>query len=151
MLKTINYENITVQQIIYLMESGYFTEIICDGDTLKVGISEEEYIEAEKRIRKAINDIMRPVAEAFKQIANAIAEIFNMTKKAINDLFKAIYPIMDKKISKKKFIKLLQSEGIQRNEINRIVKGNKEKYTYLRYYNIINSLDKNNKIKNNRT
>lgn len=153
-MKQIDYKNITIGQVQCLNKSGYFSEMICDGDNLKVGLSEEEYIEAEKKIKKLIDDVMKPVVEAFEQIANTIAEIsvdiFDMTKKAVNNLYKAIYPILDKKISKKKFIKLLQSKGIQRNEINKIVQGNKDKYTYLRYYNIVNNSYKNNKIKNDR-
>lgn len=140
-MKQISYKNITIGQVQCLNKSGYFSKIICDGDNLKVGLLEEEYIEAEKKIKKLIDDIMKPVVEVFEQIANTIAEIsadiFDNTKKAVNNF---IYTILDKKISKKKFIKLLQSEGVQRNEINKIVQGNKEKYTYLRYYNIVKNL-----------
>jgi len=39
---------------------------------------------------------------------------------------------------------LLQSNGIQRNDINKIVQGNKEKYTYLRYYDIVTKFKKQN-------
>lgn len=140
-MKEISYKNITIGQVQCLNKSGYFSKIICDGDNLKVGLLEEEYIEAEKKIKKLIDNIMKPVVEVFEQIANTIAEIsadiFDNTKKAVNNF---IYTILDKKISKKKFIKLLQSEGVQRNEINKIVQGNKEKYTYLRYYNIVKNL-----------
>lgn len=140
-MKEISYKNITIGQVQCLNKSGYFSKIICDGDNLKVGLLEEEYIEAEKKIKKLIDDIMKPVVEVFEQIANTIAEIsadiFDNTKKAVNNF---IYTILDKKINKKKFIKLLQSEGVQRNEINKIVQGNKEKYTYLRYYNIVKNL-----------
>lgn len=140
-MKEISYKNITIGQVQCLNKSGYFSKIICDGDNLKVGLLEEEYIEPEKKIKKLIDDIMKPVVEVFEQIANTIAEIsadiFDNTKKAVNNF---IYTILDKKISKKKFIKLLQSEGVQRNEINKIVQGNKEKYTYLRYYNIVKNL-----------
>lgn len=135
-MKEISYKNITIGQVQCLNKSGYFSKIICDGDNLKVGLLEEE-----KKIKKLIDDIMKPVVEVFEQIANTIAEIsadiFDNTKKAVNNF---IYTILDKKISKKKFIKLLQSEGVQRNEINKIVQGNKEKYTYLRYYNIVKNL-----------
>ena len=143
-MKEISYKNITIGQVQCLNKSGYFSKIICDGDNLKVRLLEEEYIEAEKKIKELIDDIMKPVVEVFEQIANTIAEIsvdiFDNTKKAVNNLYKAIYPILNKKISKKKFIKLLQSEGVQRNEINKIIQGNKEKYTYLRYYNIVKNL-----------
>ena len=140
-MKEISYKNITIGQVQCLNKSGYFSKIICDGDNLKVGLLEEEYIEAEKKIKKLIDDIMKPVVEVFEQIANTIAEIsadiFDNTKKAVNNF---IYTILDKKISKKKFIKLLQREKIQRNEINKNVQGNKEKYTYLKYYNIVKNL-----------
>ena len=39
---------------------------------------------------------------------------------------------------------ILQSNGIQRNDINKIVQGNKEKYTYLRYYDIVTKFKKQN-------
>lgn len=149
-MKEISYKNITIGQVQCLNKSGYFSKIICDGDNLKVGLLEEEYIEAEKKIKELIDDIMKPVVEVFEQIANTIAEIsvdiFDNIKKTVNNFYKVIYFILDKKISKKKFIKLLQSNGIQRNDINKIVQGNKEKYTYLRYYDIVTKL-KNKTIK----
>lgn len=147
-MKEISYKNITIWQVQCLNKSGYFSKIICDGDNLKVGLLEEEYIEAEKKIKELIDDIMKPVVEVFEQIANTIAEIsvdiFDNIKKTVNNFYKVIYFILDKKISKKKFIKLLQSNGIQRNDINKIVQGNKEKYTYLRYYDIVTKLKKQN-------
>lgn len=48
--------------------------------------------------------------------------------------------LSNKKLTKKKFIKLLISEGIDRNTINEIVKGNKEPYTYMRYYRTLLNL-----------
>lgn len=143
-MKEISYKNITIGQVQCLNKSGYFSEIICDGDNLRVGLLENEYIEAEKEIKKIIDKVMKTVTEVVKQFANAIEEIstdiFYMAKEVINNLCKVIYPIMNKKISKKKFVKLLQSQGVQRNEINKIVQGNKDKYTYLRYYNIVKNL-----------
>ena len=147
-MKQIDYKNITIGQVQCLNKSGYFSEIICDGDNLEIGLLEDEYIKAEKKIKKTIDEVMKTVTEVVKQFANAIEEIstdiFYMAKEVTNNLCKVIYPIMNKKISKKKFIKLLQCEGIQRNEINKIVHGNKEEYTYLRYYAIVTKL-KNNK------
>lgn len=52
MMKQIDYKDITVGQIQCLNKSGYFSELIFDGDNLKVNLSEEEYIEAEQKIRK---------------------------------------------------------------------------------------------------
>ena len=143
-MKEISYKNITIGQVQCLNKSGYFSEIICDGDNLRVGLLENEYIEAEKEIKKIIDKVMKTVTEVVKQFANAIEEIstdiFYMAKEVTNNLCKVIYPIINKKISKKKFVKLLQSQGVQRNEINKIVQGNKDKYTYLRYYNIVKNL-----------
>lgn len=108
----------------------------------------KEYIEAEKKIRKMLDDIMKPVAEVFEGIAKTLSEIsadvVDITKKIVDGVFKVINSNWNKKISKKKFIKLLQSNGIQRNDINKIVRGNKEKYTYLRYYDIVTKLKKQN-------
>ena len=147
-MKQIDYKNITIEQVQCLNKSGYFSEIICDGDNLEIGLLEYEYIKAVKKIKKTIDEVMKTVTEVVKQFANAIEEIstdiFYMAKEVTNNLCKVIYPIMNKKISKKKFIKLLQCEGIQRNEINKIVHGNKEEYTYLRYYAIVTKI-KNNK------
>lgn len=147
-MKQIDYKNITIGQVQCLNKSGYFSGIIYDGDNLKVGLTEEEYIEAEKKIRKMLDDIMKPVAEAFEGIAKTLSEISadvaDITKKIVDGVFKGINSNWNKKISKKKFIKLLQSNGIQRNDINKIVQGNKEKYTYLRYYDIVTKFKKQN-------
>lgn len=140
MLKKISYKNITIKQAENLIKSGYFTEIICDGDNKTIGVAEKEYIEAEKKMRKMLDDIMKPVAEAFE----GIAKVADITKKIVDGVFKVINSNWNKKISKKKFIKLLQSNGIQRNDINKIVQGNKEKYTYLRYYDIVTKFKKQN-------
>lgn len=95
-----------------------------------------------------LDDIMKPVAEAFEGIAKTLSEISadvaDITKKIVDGVFKGINSNWNKKISKKKFIKLLQSNGIQRNDINKIVQGNKEKYTYLRYYDIVTKFKKQN-------
>lgn len=53
---------------------------------------------------------------------------------AFNTIFKDLKYLLNKKITKKRFIKLLQSEEIQRNTINEIIKNNKRPYTYARYY-----------------
>lgn len=162
MLRNFSYEKFTIEQVQSLIKSGYFSELICDADNKTIGIKEEEYIEAEKHITEIANDIvksikptMEKIAESLVEVSKAIGEIcvtaYNEVKDAVNKLYSSIYPSMNKKISKKKFIKLLQSNGIQRNEISKIIQGNKEKYTYLRYYTIVNNLYKNNKIKNDRT
>lgn len=162
MLKKFNYEKFTIEQVQSLIKSGYFSELICDADNKTIGIKEEEYIEAEKHITEIANDIVKSIKPTIEKIAESLIEVsktigeicvtaYNGVKDTVNRLYCSMYPLMNKKISKKKFIKLLQSNGIQRNEINKIIQGNKEKYTYLRYYTIVNNLYKNNKIKNDRT
>lgn len=63
----------------------------------------------------------------------------------IKNLFDDFKYTLNKKISKKRFMKLLQSQGIQRNKINEIVKNNTEKYTYERYYRVLSELSKDKK------
>lgn len=76
-----------------------------------------------------LNDICAGLNNAF---ANLAAEIRDVVSN-IN---------FDKKLTKKKFCKLLQSYGIQRNEINKIVANNKEPYTYKRLYSTLNTYKK---------
>lgn len=147
-MRKCEYKDVTLEKIEFLIKTGYITEIICDADNKTISVLEEEYLEAEQKIRKIIDDFMKPVAEVFEGIAKTLSEISadvaDITKKIVDGVFKVINSNWNKKISKKKFIKLLQSNGIQRNDINKIVQGNKEKYTYLRYYDIVTKLKKQN-------
>lgn len=52
------------------------------------------------------------------------------------------YQEMSNKLTKKKFRKLLQSSGVQRNEINKILKNNREQYTQERLTKIFDRRDK---------
>lgn len=101
MLKTISYKNITIKQAENLVKSEYFTEIICDGDNKTIGVAEKEYIEAEKKIRKMLDDIMKPVAEVFEGIAKTLSEIsadvVDITKKIVDGVFKVINSNWNKK------------------------------------------------------
>lgn len=136
-LKKCKYEDFTIEKAEFLIKTSYITEIVCDGDNKTIGILEEEYQEAENQFAKIYNETIKPVidslAAAFKTIGEAVQPVIN----AVWNLSKQI---ANKKITKKRFIKLLQSQGIQRNEIYEIVKNNKEPYTYFRYYSIINNL-----------
>lgn len=151
-LRTISYEEATIEQMQLLIKKGIFTEIIFDGDNKTIGVSEEEAKEAEKKITEICDDIMRIITPTIEKITEALIDVskalneigtiaYNAVKNTVSGIYSAIYPIMNKKISKKKFIKLLQSQGIQRNEINKIIKDNKEPYTYLRLYTIIDNLE----------
>lgn len=128
-MKEIDYEKVTIENAQNLIKTGYVTEIICDADNKKIKIKEAEYIEIEKAFKK--------LEETVKVMVDVICELCKKMCDAFNSVFKNFNTILNKKITKKKFMKLLQSEGIQRNAINEIVKNNKESYTYARYYQIL--------------
>lgn len=125
-MKSIKYENITIENIENIIKTGYVTEIFFDGDNKTVNIKEAEYIEIEKAFKR--------LADSFKLVIEAICKIGKIMYNAFNTIFKDLKYLLNKKITKKKFIKLLQSEGIQRNTMNEIIKNNKRPYTYARYY-----------------
>jgi hypothetical protein len=128
-MKEIDYEKVTIENAQNLIKTGYVTEIICDADNKKIKIKEAEYIEIEKAFKK--------LEETVKVMVDVICELGKKMCDAFNSVFKNFNTILNKKKTKKKFMKLLQSEGIQRNVINEIVKNNKEPYTYARYYQIL--------------
>lgn len=72
--------------------------------------------------------------EGFSEIIAKFAKEFSLV---INKAIRNLSPKLDKRISKKKFCKLLQSHGIQRNQINEIVKENTEPYTMKRFLSIV--------------
>ncbi len=121
-MKSIKYENITIGDIENIIKTGYVTEIFFDGDNKTANIKE-------------LADSLKPVIEAICEIGKKMCDTFNA-------IFKDLKYLLNKKITKKKFIKLLQSEGIQRNTINEIIKNNKRPYTYARYYEILNKFSK---------
>ena len=145
-MKKFEYEKISIENIQNIMKFGYITEVICDADKQAIIISDEEYALMEKAIQQTIKDVIEPIADAFVKTFEAIAKVAETFNKVIVELAESLTKGMnDKKISKKKFIKLLRSAGMQRNEINKIIKNNRKKYTYLRYYNIISNFQKNKK------
>lgn len=83
-----------------------------------------------EKINKGVELVFEGFGETIKEVAERIG-------KAIMNLAESVKPMLKRKISKKKFCKLLQASGIQRNEINRIVHNNKEPYTYERLYYLI--------------
>lgn len=141
-MKKFEYEKISIENIQNIMKFGYITEVICDADKQAIIISDEEYALMEKAIQQVIKNVIEPVADAFTKTFKAIAEVAETITKVIVELAESLTKNMNKKISKKRFIKLLRSAGMQRNEINEIIKNNREKYTYLRYYNIISNFQK---------
>lgn len=145
-MKKCKYENITIEQAERIIGTGYITELICDADNKTISINKDEYLKVEEIIKEAINDVnktLEPVinslSDAFGTLA-ATARSFATTLVGIAESLAR--NLSNKKITKKKFIKLLQSEGIQRNTINEIIKNNKRPYTYARYYVILNKFSK---------
>ena len=85
-----------------------------------------------EKINKGASLIVEGIAEIFNDICAGLNNAVSNFAKSISDISSSIN--FDKKLTKKRFCKLLQSFGIQRNEINKIVANNKEPYTYRRLY-----------------
>lgn len=128
-MKQVNYEDITIEMVQALYKTNYITEIIFNADSKTVNIKEDEYLILEEALNKVVKSV--------QLMADAICEMGRKIYNAYKSVFENLDVILNKKITKKKFMKLLQSEGIQRNAINKIVKNNKEPYTYARYYQIL--------------
>lgn len=79
-------------------------------------------------------DSFKNLEIALKVCTEQMVTSFAKVYKALAEVVAAIN--LNKKLTKKKFCKLLQSRGIQRNEINKIIKDNKEPYTVGRLLNI---------------
>lgn len=147
-MKKIEYENITIEQAERIMEIKYITELICDADNKTININEEEYLKVEMLIKEVINN----VKETLEPVINSLSDAFGTLAETARSFAITLVGIAEslakdlknKKITKRKFIKLLQSQGIQRNEINKIIRNNKEPYTFYRYYNIAVSYQKQN-------
>ena len=65
-------------------------------------------------LSKAFNRLGKSMSE----VVNAFVDLGSKVFSNLLDVFKKIN--LDKKLSRKKFIKLLMSKGIQRNEANKI-------------------------------
>ena len=152
-MKEINYQNeiVTIENIQKLYKTGYITEIIFDADSKTIKISEKELEVVATDARKKIKIILDPVVDSIAEFGKKISEAFSDFAKSVVEIIKPISDFVfnlsksmaNKKISKKRFMKLLQAEGIQRNEINKIVKGNQEPYTYMRYYITMKKIQRN--------
>lgn len=119
------YSDMTIEEA-EIIQKHIQCEIICNGDNQEIIFKNimENFI---KNFKEGLLNIFKKVYEVAETIGNTIAKIITTIKEYIIKLF-------DKKINKKRFMKLLQSKGIQRNEINHIVKNNKDKYTMWRYF-----------------
>lgn len=82
--------------------------------------------------REALEDFNKAMYQTISPVIKSIADTINDVAKGFVDIWDKIKPklnFLDKKISKRRFKKLLQSYGIQRNEINKIMADIKEPYT----------------------
>ena len=107
-------------------------EAIYSADGKKILLKEEAII-------RRIGEIMQPVIDV---VIEAGKVAYNLAQSLANSLIKISQNMINKKITKKRFMKLLQAGGIQRNEINKIVENSNGKYTYARLYNIIEDYNK---------
>ena len=116
-----NYKDITLEEAkeIY-KKTGCI--LVCDADNMSINIEGELVNEIKELIDKLVN--------AVKPIIDRVVEVVKILGGYINNIF-------NKKIKKKRFIKLLQSRGIQRKQINTTIYDNKEKYTLFRYMTTI--------------
>ena len=78
------------------------------------------------------------LADGIGQVMKNIAETF---QKVFDDVLPKIKPILEQRFTKKKFKKILQSYGIQRNEINQIMENVKAPYTRRKLMNYITPKD----------
>lgn len=147
-MREVKYENITIEQAEKIMEIKFITELVCDGDNKTIRINEDEYLKAEEAIKEVVKGVinaLEPVIDGVTKVYGTIADVVSKCAKVIMNFAEEIAEnLSNKKITKKRFIKLLQSQGIQRNEINKIIKNNKEPYTFYRYYNIVVDHQKQN-------
>ncbi len=128
-MKQINYEDVTIADIQTLYKTGYITEITFNADSKTISLKNDEYL--------AIKEVFDNLINAVQKVTEAVCEVGKKMAESLSLIFQNL---SNKKLTKKKFIKLLRSEGIDRNTINEIVKGNKEPYTYMRYYRTLLNL-----------
>lgn len=142
-MKQISYNDLTIENAEYMIKTGYITELIFDGDNKTVNVPEKEYLEAEKILifKNTMTEAIKPIVEALIEFGNKIFEVVQPIVEIVAEVSRQM---SNCKLTRKKFKKMLQSQGIQRNEINKITNNNKEKYTYLRYYNIVNKDNRRN-------
>lgn len=132
-----SYEETKLYDLQILYATDITAEIKLDADRKTVTIMSLGI--AGENLKNALLEVIEPAAESILKATEAIAKSFVETWSKLKDTLK---PLMYEKMSKKRFMKLLQSEGIQRNEIKKIVANNKEPYTYMRLYQTIDKYKK---------
>ncbi len=127
-IKEMNYDSVTIEGVENALKTGYITEFECNGDNKTLIVSKDEC----KRIEEAFKELRESIKTIVNTVYNFCGQLY---------IFKNLNYKLNGKITKKRFIKLLQSEGIQRNAINKIIKNNKEEYTYARYLDTLKKLE----------
>lgn len=138
----LKYNDINIQNIEKNKTKCFVDNIVCDGDNKIIQIEENKIIKSLEYTIETIENTLGSIAKELLKFGN---QIYSTTRKIVKNLFDDFKYTLNKKISKKRFMKLLQSQGIQRNKINEIVKNNTEKYTYERYYRVLSELSKDKK------
>lgn len=128
MIREFDYNSITFQNI----ADNEHLEFVCDGDRKRVVVVNYNLMD---NFVKNLEKTIKPLVETF----NNIAKIFKTIWDSIEPKVSSIIEFGNTKITKKRFKKLLQSHGMQRNEINKIVANNKGPYTYKRLIDVLNA------------
>lgn len=123
------YEKVTIENIENAIKTGYIKEIICDGDTKAIIVDSAQM--------KMLEEAIAKLYESVREVVNAVWEFGKSIVVSMNTIFNNLSITLGGKLTKKKFIKLLQSRGIQRNEINKIIENNNQPYTYFRLNTIL--------------
>lgn len=149
-MKKYKYEDITIEQAERIMGTGYINELICDADNKTININEEDFLKVEEAIKETINNVKKAielVVDTFVKVFNELAETAQQVAITLIELAEnLIKNLSNKKMTKRKFMKLLQSNGIQRNEIQETIKNNTKEYNYLRYYDTLDKFKKRRKV-----
>lgn len=94
---------------------------------------ETDFEKATKELIRAMGNFVQEFVIAFSKLIQPIID------GCINNIE---YIANKNKITKKRFIKLLRSQGVHRDKINELIKNNKQPYTYTRFIETINLLKK---------
>lgn len=121
------YKDITIEQVETLYSNNI--ETVCDADKQEI------------RFDDILTDIINNFRDGLLNAFNKVIETVKIVIKKVSQIFYGIkgylIKLFNKKISKKKFIKLLQSYRVQRNDINKLIRNNKEQYTMQRVFESI--------------
>ena len=92
----------------------------------------QDFFDVEK-VSKVFADVGKACAMAMNSIINAFKEV---VPKVLNTITLTYQRLNNKKVSRKRFIKLLMSKKIQRNEAQKIAKKYYEKQGYYSMFDV---------------